>query len=51
MCGLTKASTKVVTARSYSRYSGSTSQDKDSVASGYSCITISAARRSWASLA
>ena len=34
MCGLTNASTSVVTARSYSRYSGSTSQDNDSVASG-----------------
>ena len=32
MCGLTNASTRVVTARSYSRYSGSTSQDSDSVA-------------------
>src|SRR5262249_13062418 len=51
MCGLTNASTKVVTARSYSRYSGSTTQDSDSVQSGYSCAKISASRRSWAGLA
>ena len=36
MCGLTKASTRVVTARSYSRYSGSTAQESESVQSGYS---------------
>src|SRR5215831_8781604 len=33
MCGLTNASTSVVTARSYSRYSGNTSHDNDSTAS------------------
>ena len=36
MCGLTKASTSVVTARSYSRYSGSTSHESEIVHSGYS---------------
>src|SRR5215470_13073711 len=40
MCGLTNASTKVVTARSYSRYSGSTTQDSDSMQSGCSTAEV-----------
>ena len=46
MCGFTNASTSVVTARSYSRYSGSTSHDSDTAQPGYSVAKISRTRRS-----
>jgi hypothetical protein len=51
MCGFTNASTSVVTVRSYSRYSGRTSLESDTVSSGYSSRKISSTRRSWEGLA
>ena len=49
--GLTAASTRVVIARSYSRYSRSTSLEIDTTASGCSSARSSRIRSSWAGLA
>ena len=49
--GLTAASTRVVMARSYSRYSRSTSLESETAAPGCSAARISRMRRSWAGLA
>ena len=49
--GFTAASTSVVIARSYSRYSRSTSLLTDTTASGCSSARISRSRSSWAGLA
>ncbi len=49
--GFTAASTSVVIARSYSRYSRSTSLLTDTTASGCSSAMISRSRSSWAGLA
>ena len=49
--GFTAASTSVVIARSYSRYSRSTWLDSDTTASGCSSVRISRIRRSCAGLA
>ena len=51
MCGFTNASTSVVIARSYSRYSGSTSHESDTAHPGYSSRNSSRTRRSWRSFA
>ena len=49
--GLTAASTRVVMARSYSRYSRSTSLLRLTTASGCSSARISRIRSSWTGLA
>ena len=49
--GLTAASTRVVIARSYSRYSRSTSLLIDTTASGCSSRRIARIRSSWSGLA
>ena len=49
--GLTAASTRVVMARSYSRYSRSTSLDSDTTASGCSSSSTARIRSSWSALA
>ncbi|MCP9984162.1 hypothetical protein [Actinomadura madurae] len=47
MAGFTAASTSVVTDRSYSRYSRSTSHDSDTTASGCSRASTSRMASSW----
>ena len=49
--GFTAASTRVVIARSYSRYSRSTSLDSETTASGCSSRRIARIRSSWSGLA
>ncbi len=51
MYGLTSASMIVVIARSYSRYSGNTSHDSETNASGMSALSCSPTRRSCSGLA
>ena len=49
--GFTAASTSVVIARSYSRYSRSTWLDSDTTASGCSSASTARIRSSWSGLA
>ena len=49
--GFTAASTRVVIARSYSRYSRSTSLESETTASGCSSARIARIRSSWSGLA
>ena len=49
--GFTAASTSVVTERSYSRYSRSTSELSETMQPGCSASSTSSIARSWASLA